>query len=126
MERNEYTIDEIDRSTEAGVDAAQSLLYLMACIFCLALAIFFSFGVIERTGEAPVAQLQTRINPNDAPAASLVRLPQIGITRAEKIIAYRQAETGDEPVFTCPDDLQKVKGIGPVIAGQLAEYLRFE
>jgi len=71
-------------------------------------------------------QLQTRINPNDAPVASMVRLPQIGISRAREITAYRQANAGDKPVFTCVEDLQKVKGIGPKTVAALAEYLRFE
>ncbi len=126
MERNEYTIDMIDRGTETAGDAVQGLSYLLACIICLALAILFSLGVIVQTGNTPIVQLQTRINPNDAPAASLVRLPQIGLTRAEKIIAYRQANADDEPVFTCTEDLQKVKGIGRVIAAGLSEYLRFD
>ncbi len=117
----------IRRPTEdAEHDTIESLSYLLACVAALALAMFFSFGVLKKAGEVSVVQLQTRINPNDAPAASLVRLPQIGVTRAEKIIAYRQADTGDEPVFTCPDDLQKVKGIGRAIAEQLTDYLSFE
>jgi DNA uptake protein ComE-like DNA-binding protein len=126
MEWNESAVDLIDRPMEDVGNTTQSFSYLLACIFCLALAIFFSPGVIVQTGDTPVVQLQTRINPNDAPVASLVRLPQIGITRAEKIVAYRQENADDEPVFTCPDDLQKVKGIGPVIAAGLSVYLRFD
>ena len=126
MERNEYIIDVIDRRKEAFSDETQSFSYLLACIICLSLALFFSLGIVVRNGDKPVLQLQTRINPNEATAASLVRLPQIGLTRAEKIIAYRQDNAGYEPVFTCSEDLQKVKGIGPVIEAGLSEYLRFE
>lgn len=126
MERNEYTIDVIDRSTDAAGDAGQGFSYLLACIFCLALTIFFSIGILVRTCNKPVVRLQTRINPNDASAASLIRLPQVGFARAAKIIAYRDDSIGDKPVFTCPDDLQKVKGIGPVIAFEVSDYLRFD
>jgi DNA uptake protein ComE-like DNA-binding protein len=124
MEQNEYAIDLIDRPTEDIGDTTRSFSYLLACIFCLALAIFFSFSVIVQTGDVPIVQLQTRINPNDAPAASLIRLPGIGMTRAEKIVAYRQANICNKPAFKCPDDLQKVNGIGPVIAAGLSDYLR--
>jgi DNA uptake protein ComE-like DNA-binding protein len=126
MERYEYSVDMIDRRTEPVDGATQSISYLLACVFCLVFAIIFSLSVILQTGPTLVVQLQTRINPNDAPAESLVRLPQIGMTRAAKIVAYRQADTGDEPVFMCPDDLQKVNGIGPVIASGLSDYLRFD
>jgi DNA uptake protein ComE-like DNA-binding protein len=126
MEQNGYTIDMTDRRTEAADGASQGLSYLLACIICLVLAIFFSLSVIVQTGNKPIVQLQARINPNNAPAASLVRLPQIGLTRAEKIVAYRQANAGNEPAFTCPDDLQKVAGIGPVIAAGLTDYLIFD
>jgi DNA uptake protein ComE-like DNA-binding protein len=115
----------IAERTDAEHDTIEGFSYLLACVAAFAAAIIFSFGVL-RKADVPVVQLQTRINPNEAPAASLIRLPQIGMTRAEKIIAYRQANAGDEPVFTCFDDLRKVKGIGPAIAGQLADYLRFE
>jgi DNA uptake protein ComE-like DNA-binding protein len=126
MERYEYTVDLINRRTEPVGDTTQGLSYLLACVFCLVLAIIFSLGVFSQTGPTLVVQLQTRINPNEAPEASLVRLPQIGMTRAAKIVAYRQANAGDKPVFTCLDDLQKVNGIGPVIASGLSDYLRFD
>jgi DNA uptake protein ComE-like DNA-binding protein len=126
MERNKDTTDLIDQTTEDFDVATQGLSYLLACIFCLALAILFSLGVIVQTGDTHVVQLQMRINPNDAPAASLVRLPQIGMTRAEKIIAYRRTYAGDEPAFKCTEDLQKVKGIGPVIAAGLSDCLMFD
>ena len=111
---------------DAKYEKIQSVSFLMACTSAVILAVFFSLGIFTETGEAANIQLQTRINPNDAPVASLIRLPQIGLTRAEKIAAYRQGQAGDKPVFACSNDLQKVKGIGPAIAGQLSEHLRFE
>ena len=117
----------ITERTDALHGKAPSLSYLLACLFVVILGLFFSLGCFSgRTDDVRTVQLLTRINPNQAPVASLVRLPQIGTARAEQIAAYRQANSTGKPAFTCPDDLQKVKGIGPAIAGQLADYLRFE
>jgi DNA uptake protein ComE-like DNA-binding protein len=110
---------------DAGHDTIEGFSYLLACTAALALAIIFSFGVLSKA-DVPVVQLQRRINPNDAPIASLARLPQVGVTRAERIAAYRQANGGDGPVFTCSDDLREVKGIGPAIASGLSDFLRFD
>ena len=111
---------------DAKYEKIQSVSFLMACTSAVILAVFFSLGIFTETGEAANIQLQARINPNDAPVASLIRLPQIGLTRAGTIVAYRRAHKGGKPVFACFNDLQKVKGIGPAIAGQLSEHLRFE
>jgi len=124
MERTKSTV--IDESIDAADDKTEGFSYLLICLVVFSLAVIFSFGVMKNTSKVAAVQFQSRINPNDAPVSSLVRLPQIGMSRAEKITAYRQANSGEGPVFTCPDDLQKVNGIGPVIAGGLAEYLRFE
>jgi DNA uptake protein ComE-like DNA-binding protein len=112
--------------TEAAGDTRESLSYLLACFTALVLAMALSSGVLHQSDKASGLRLQARINPNDAPVASLMRLPQIGIARAEQIAAYRQAHEGEGRVFTCPDDLQNVKGIGPAIAAGFSEYLRFE
>ena len=111
---------------DAKYEKIQSVSFLMACTSAVIRAVFFSLGIFTETGEAANIQFQTRINPNDAPVASLIRLPQRGLTRAKRIVAYRQAHEGEKPVFTCSNDLQKAKGIGPAIAGQLSEHLRFE
>jgi DNA uptake protein ComE-like DNA-binding protein len=96
-------------------------------VLAVVLGLFFSLrGGRAGNDAGTVVQLQTRVNPNDASVASLVRLPQIGKLRAEKIIAYRQSRRGDEPAFKCVDDLRKVKGIGPAVAAGLSEYLTFD
>jgi len=51
---------------------------------------------------------QLLVNINQAPAEELVKLPGIGPSYADKIIAYRQENGG----FKSPEELQKVKGIG--------------
>lgn len=48
-----------------------------------------------------------RVNLNTASAAELARLPGIGPSKAQAIVAFRAKEP-----FARPDDLRKVKGIG--------------
>ena len=74
-------------------------------------------------------RLESLINPNDAPLASLARLPGIGIARAEAMIAYRRhfiEINSNRKAFQSCDDLQKVKGIGPKTAQNISEWLKFE
>ena len=58
-----------------------------------------------------------------------MRLPGIGISRAEAIVAYCQdfsKENGNNKAFRNCDDLQKVKGIGPKTTADICEWLKFE
>jgi len=75
-------------------------------------------------------ELEDRVNPNEASAASLSRLPGIGLKKAQAVVEYRErcrAEQGDETLpFRCCDDLTQVKGIGPATAERMRPYLRFE
>ena len=48
-----------------------------------------------------------RVNLNTASATELARLPGIGPSKAQAIVAFRAKEP-----FARPDDLRKVKGIG--------------
>lgn len=59
--------------------------------------------------EMSVAVVEQRVNINTADAKSLSRqLVGVGITRAQKIVQYRD-ENGP---FTSVEDLRKVKGVG--------------
>jgi DNA uptake protein ComE-like DNA-binding protein len=73
--------------------------------------------------------LEHRINPNDAPPASLVRLPGIGLSGAQAIVTYRQQfrqqGRGDLAFRDC-NDLRNIKGIGPAIVREMCEWLRFQ
>ena len=73
-------------------------------------------------------ELDSRINPNTASAASLVRLPGIGISRANSIVVYRNKISSDNTmlVFENSDDLQEITGIGPMTVENINEYLKFE
>lgn len=78
---------------------------------------------------SPPTSLEEKINPNFAPAASLVRLPQIGLARARAIVVYRdtiRAGTGDRIVFRCPEDLQRIGGVGPRTVAGIADWLEFD
>jgi competence protein ComEA len=71
--------------------------------------------------------LMDRINPNTAPAGSLMRLEGIGPVRASRIIEYRQEQAaGAGPVFVRPEDLGAVDGIGPKTVEKIAPYLELE
>ena len=74
-------------------------------------------------------ELENRINPNTAPAESLVRLPALGISRAGAIVAYRKSfnrANATRAAFECADDLQKISGIGPKTVQQMSNWIEFE
>ena len=50
-----------------------------------------------------------KININTAPADQLVQLKGVGPNYAAAIVAYREAEGP----FKAPEDIMKVKGLGP-------------
>jgi competence ComEA-like helix-hairpin-helix protein len=124
---------EMPDQTEAGRGLAlrttQSLAFLVGMGVCLALSLGFARAMLERAEGSPIIGLGARINPNEAPAASLMRLPQIGAARARAIVAHRDragTPAGRTPVFKKADDLQQIKGIGPAIVEDLRPWLRFD
>jgi competence protein ComEA len=60
-----------------------------------------------------------RINLNTATLAELDRLPRIGPATAGRIIEYRT----QHGLFQAPEDLMKVKGIGPATFEQLKDLV---
>jgi len=104
--------------------------------FCFIISIFISvvivglFVVPYLAGPSKHNEifLTDRINPNNAPAASLARLPGVGMARAEAIVAYRSdfAATNSKLAFKNYKDLEKVRGIGPKTAQKICEWLKFE
>lgn len=70
------------------------------------------------------------VNPNSAPWWELTALPQIGEGLARRIIDLRDSggETvsdGETPLFACPADLAKVRGIGPKTVMRVAPHVWF-
>ena len=70
---------------------------------------------------------QSTIDPNTASWASLVRIPDIGPARAEKLLAWRKAhQTGrSQTVFHGLNDLRRVPSFGPKTVAGISKYLRF-
>ena len=107
----------------------QSFAFVISVCGCALLSI--GFGASSLVGDELSFEmgLDEKVNPNDAPIASMVRLPGIGVGRAEAIVAYREnfSEQDDSTqVFQEPNDLQKVKGIGPKTVQNINEWLKFE
>lgn len=121
--------------TEARQNRIQSFAFVIAASTCVFFSICFVVsgltGSESAVGRRPAGKirLDEKINPNDAPVASLVRLPGIGISRAGEIVTYRENFVGKDsnrPAFRDYDDLQKVSGIGPKTVENISEWLRFE
>jgi len=108
---------------------------VQACAFVLAVcfAVLVSAALVAlgfaRLRTACSIQLQQTINPNNAPRASLLRLPGIGTGRAGAIIEYRRNYNIKRPLskpFGSAQDLQKLKGFGPRTVENISPWLRFQ
>jgi competence ComEA-like helix-hairpin-helix protein len=113
---------------ETGQKNIQSFAFVLSvCVaFCFCLSFVSAF---VGTGQSSEIELESRINPNNAPIESLIRLPGIGLSRAGAIVAYREKfgdADGEKPVFQSSNDLQKVRGIGPKTVQNIGEWLKFE
>jgi competence ComEA-like helix-hairpin-helix protein len=120
----------IDNMKQTIQNRIQSFAFVISVFLAISLSLC-SFLSLER-GKSVFAQcnikLDGRINPNNAPIESLVRLPGLGIGRAGAIAEYRDnldtEKSGRQP-FQNYDDLQKVKGIGPRTVQNINGLLKF-
>jgi competence ComEA-like helix-hairpin-helix protein len=118
--------------TDAEQNRIQSFAFVISVCLAVCLSVGFAASGLVRFGiafDSCKIELDERINPNDAPPASLVRLPGIGVSRAVAIVAYREdfsRQNGNTQAFQNCDDLQKVKGIGPKTAQNISGWLKFE
>ncbi len=103
----------------------QTFGFVMAAIICCAFAVVFTASCIARLSGNSDIIIDDRINPNKAPSASLVRLPNIGPNRAAAIIEYRR-QKNDSIAFETAADLQNIKGIGPKTVESIRPWLCFE
>jgi len=121
--------DSYVQRAEVRQSRIQTFAFVISVCGCALLSISFSASSPVAVRQASLIKLDEKINPNDAPAASLVRLPGIGTSRAEAIVAYRDnfsKEDNDSRAFRNCEDLQKIKGIGPITAQNISEWLKFE
>ncbi|OHB66671.1 MAG: hypothetical protein A2Y76_12855 [Planctomycetes bacterium RBG_13_60_9] len=108
---------------------AQSLAFVTGVGICLVLSLYLAAGAFTDSAGLLNTHPSDLVNPNDAPVASLVRLPGIGLARARAIVAYRDqlsAQAGPRPVFAATDDLRQIKGIGPAIVNDIRPWLQFD
>jgi competence ComEA-like helix-hairpin-helix protein len=115
------------QQADTSQNRIQSFAFCLALSVSVFISVYFVVSSVGRLGQPSEIRLESRINPNYAPRASLARLPGIGLVRAEAIIAYRKNFRDNEarPFKDC-DDLQKVKGIGPNTAADICEWLKFK
>ena len=88
-----------------------------------------NLGADESASNRHKIELECRINPNDAPVESLVRLPGLGAARAGAIVAYRadfNRTSGTSRAFQHCDDLRKISGIGPKTVQSMSKWMKFE
>ena len=114
---------------QTGQNRIQSFAFVIAAGVCVLFSIALAASGLLGVGQSCQIVLDEQINPNDAPLASLVRLPGIGIGKANAIVAYREnfsKKNSNGRAFRNCDDLQKVKGIGPKTIQNICEWLKFE
>ena len=110
----------------------QNRIQSFAFVISVCLAICCSFGItlnIEKNLGYCGIELENRINPNDAPIESLVRLPGLGPGRAGAIVSYRDnfnIKNAGKPAFQNCNDLEDVKGVGPKTVQNISEQLKFD
>jgi len=113
----------------AKQDKIQAFALVLGACACVLLSVGFSGSSLSRSQRPCEIVLAEKINPNDAPVASLLRLPGIGPARAQAIVLYREDFTKDQRpglAFRSPKDLQNIKGIGPKIVENMTTWLQFE
>jgi competence protein ComEA len=109
-----------------------SRIQLLAFVIASCLAVVFGLcfmGSVDAENGADKIELESRVNPNNAPAAGLMMLPGVGPARAQAIISYREQFRQNGPgdlAFRDCNDLDNVKGIGPATARGMCEYLKFK
>ena len=127
MDRKSYLAQQLPTDTKQN--RIRSFAFVISVSVSVCFCIGFAASSFSRLQQSCEIRLESRINPNDAPLASLVRLPGIGIARAEAIVAYRKKfieHNGNKPAFEVIDDLQKVRGIGPKTAQNIGQWMKFE
>jgi competence ComEA-like helix-hairpin-helix protein len=113
-----------------GFQGSRHLLaYGIVIFFSLSLSVYFSARYFLLSSKPCEITLDCTINPNIASVESIERLPGIGPAKADAIVAFRNQADSQEPkkrAFEKPEDLEQIKGIGPVTVEKLKPFLRFD
>ncbi|MBN2588384.1 MAG: helix-hairpin-helix domain-containing protein [Sedimentisphaerales bacterium] len=108
----------------------QSFAFVISAFTAFCFAFYFTPNLIKINSSPSdvVLQVANQINPNTAEIDSLIRLPDIGFSRAEAIIEYRNnfVKNNNRAAFGHPDDLQKIAGIGPKTIYNVKELLEYK
>ena len=120
-------IQDMEQTSQNRIQAFAFVISVCAAV-CLACGFIRHVQAGQSKSIRSQIQLENRINPNQAPMASLTRLAGLGPGRAGAIVAYREnlSREGKRPAFRNCDDLQNVRGIGPKTAQDISEWLKFE
>jgi competence ComEA-like helix-hairpin-helix protein len=114
---------------QAREERIQSFAFVIGVLVCVGLCGCLAISSCLRQADEFKIELDGKINPNEAPLPSLVRLPGIGVGRAGAIVAHRERsgrEGGEMRAFQNCTDLNKVRGVGPRTVENISEWLKFE
>jgi len=78
------------QQTQTTKEKVQSFAFVIAILICFLFSIGFVAPVFSQFGQPCEIKLDGKINPNDAPLVSLLRLPGIGLAKASAIVTYRE------------------------------------
>lgn len=106
----------------------RSFAYVLVAVMCFILAVSYLCPAYIWSSPSLEITINDSINPNDAPVGSLIRLPGIGLSRANAIVDYRNKieSHGRQRAFNRPDDLCDIRGIGIKTVEEISPYLNFD
>ena len=107
------------RSDQATVAA---LVLIALAILCGSWLVGGGSGGLVDIDRALPRPVVFKVRINEAEPTEIMLLPEIGETLAKRITASREREGP----FRTTEDLQRVKGIGPVTAARIGRYITFD
>lgn len=124
----EIITDMSSRPAERRQKRIQSFAFVTAAAVSVLLGAGFVFFEYAGSGQFSEIELERKINPNESPAASLSRLPGIGIGLSKRIVSYREnwMKRNGTAAFRSSGDMENVEGIGPKTTQNISQHLKFE
>ncbi len=111
--------------TQGQVCRCAFIVVIVVCLGCACVAMLLAYPT-EQSTTLPIPE---KINPNTATVGSLIRLPGIGLHRAQVIISYRDQyyqQYAGQAAFQCQSDLVKIRGLGEKTVAGFCQYLDFK